>query len=341
MHSSAQHESSGRNARSLPTRSLAFHSIARTIVARLLDLEPERIGVSARGFAVHDTRKRQRLERITSTVVYGYRAALRTRDPLELAHELTAGTERELCGFAFEGAGLALQVLDALLPRWKGSRWGAFASNAAQSHVYMVHVGAGLGLGRLRRRLKLPRTPFDPLLAVLVADGYGFHDGYFGDVRRALARGAPARVAPAQHAAYDQGLGRSLWFVAGADARGVAERIQRAAPARHTDLWSGIGLAAAYAGAATDSELAELRVLAGEHQPSLAQGAAFAAEARARAGNPAEHTERACTTFASCSAAAAARSVRDVRAALGSEHDVKAYARWQSLVREHFDQVSR
>ncbi len=307
------------------------------MVARLLDLAPERIGVVARGFAVPDATKRRRLERITSTVARGYRAALRTPDPHELAQRLSADTESELRGFAFEGAGLALQVLDTLLPRWGAARWSVFATDAAQHHVYMVHVGAGLALGRLRRRLRLPREPFDPLLGALVADGYGFHAGYFGDARLALARGAPSRVARAQHASYDQGLGRSLWFFAGADARAVAEHIESAAPERRGDLWSGIGLAVAYAGAATSAELGELRRSAAECWPRLAQGAAFAAEARERAGNPAPHTDLACRAFAGCSASLAASVVREARAQLAPEDTQGAervYARWQRLTHE-------
>jgi hypothetical protein len=66
---------------------------------------------------------------------------------------------------------------------------------------------------------------------------------------------------------------------------------------RRADLWSGVGLAAAYAGGMDDDGLGRLRVAAGSDAAALSQGAAFAAKARERAGNPAPHTDAACSVF--------------------------------------------
>jgi hypothetical protein len=66
---------------------------------------------------------------------------------------------------------------------------------------------------------------------------------------------------------------------------------------RQADLWSGVGLACAYAGGVDRRRLEFLREAAGPYLAQAAQGAAFAAKARARAGNPAHQTDLACGVF--------------------------------------------
>ena len=58
-----------------------------------------------------------------------------------------------------------------------------------------------------------------------------------------------------------------------------------------------MGLACAYAGGIASAAIAELRQESGLHAAALAQGAAFAAKARHLAGNPAPHTDMACSVI--------------------------------------------
>src|SRR5205814_8591264 len=113
--------------------------------------------------------------------------------------------------------------------------------------------------------------------------------------------------------AIDQGVGRAMWFVGGADAERVATMIDRFAAHRRADLYSGAGLAATYAGGATPAELQAFYHRAGEHQPFVAQASAFAATARVRAGLLGEHTETATGIFCGMTAAEATRLSEDNR----------------------------
>jgi enediyne biosynthesis protein E3 len=81
-----------------------------------------------------------------------------------------------------------------------------------------------------------------------------------------------------------------MWFVGGTDAELVASMISKFPRARQADLYSGAGLAACYAGGADEEELAAFAQGAGECQPQVAQGCAFAATARAHAGLVVPHT---------------------------------------------------
>jgi len=82
--------------------------------------------------------------------------------------------------------------------------------------------------------------------------------------------------------------------VKGADVAAVANAIDVFPSARRSDLWSGVGLACAYAGGCDRGAIETLRAATGDHFPALAQGVAFAAKTRQRAANLNPHTETVC-----------------------------------------------
>jgi enediyne biosynthesis protein E3 len=175
------------------------------------------------------------------------------------------------------------------------------------------------------------------LLRWLAMDGYGFHEGYFHPRRTIDAGTRPRRVSGYGQRAFDQGLGRSLWFVYGADVERIAHTIAGLTPERHGDLWSGVGLAAAYAGGVSAAELEALRRLAGACLPAVAQGAAFAAKARQRAGNPAQYAELGCNILCGESLQEAAHATDAALEGLGDDkEDEPAYERWRQRVQHHF-----
>lgn len=296
---------------------------------RLLALSPQEASVPRRGFRCPDPATAHRLEEIGTVFLEGYHAALAAPDQAGLLAALER-TRRENRGFAYEGAAMGVALLGHLLP-WRRHALAAFVACAAP-HVYMVHVGAGWALGALRLdpRRALPR--FDPLLRWLVLDGYGFHHGYFRWPMRASAVPRPRRLRGYELRAFDQGLGRVLWFREGGRPAAIAEVIARAAAERRPDLWSGVGLAAAYAGGVTDDALAELGRASGAHRPALAQGACFAAAARETADTPAEHTDRATRALCGLTAREAAALTATARAGLEPGDPQTAYERWRLAV---------
>src|SRR5262245_6722927 len=116
--------------------------IARALLA--FDREHERFARSLADFQEGPLRRRG--QRIGESFVEGSHAALEVSRPEALAARL-AGVERELSGFAYEGAGLGLALLDAFLP-WQ-HRLSAFTRGAGAPQIYMLHVGAGWALARM------------------------------------------------------------------------------------------------------------------------------------------------------------------------------------------------
>ncbi len=176
----------------------------------------------------------------------------------------------------------------------------------------------------------------DPLLRWLAIDGYGFHEGYFDWPRSVEQQLRPTYLSPAAAQVFDQGLGRSLWFVAGADAARLIDLVTAFPSARQADLWSGVGLACTYAGGADRGQIALLHAAAGMFQPCLAQGAAFAAAARRRAGNLVSNTELACEVLCGTPAVAAAAVTDRALEDLAPDGADPAYTIWRQRIQAHF-----
>jgi hypothetical protein len=269
--------------------------------------------------------------------VTGYNVALDRCTPEHVAADLNLA-EPELRGFAFEGAAAGLALLDCLT-LWRRDRISEFLRGAGDSHGYMIHVGIGwvwarmpIGFRRCQRRL-------DTLLGWLAFDGWGFHEGFFHWPKYIAGQSPPERLSAYERRVFDQGLGRSFWFVNGGSMELVAQTISNFSADRQADLWSGIGLAATYAGIVSETSLGELRRRAAGFQPHLAQGAAFAAKARQRAGNSSDYTRLATRILCGLTVADAARLTDQALENLPADSDVPAYEIWRRRIQSEFLQT--
>jgi hypothetical protein len=302
----------------------------------IFGLSPEQASFTRRRFRGGSGGMRQRLETAGGAFVKGYNLALKHGRPGVAIEDLNS-IEPELRGFAFEGAAMAFALLDWMTP-WRRDRMREFISGVGSSHIYMLHVGVGWVWARLPINLRTAKARLDPLLGWLAFDGWGFHEGFFHWPKYISGGPAPQKLKGFERRVFDQGLGRSFWFVNGGDVELIARTIQDFSPDRRGDLWSGIGLAATYAGMITDASLARLVELAGSFQPQLAQGSAFAAKARQRAGNLTDYTSRATGVLCGLAAGDAARLTDEVLENLPADAGLPAYAIWRNRVQNHWSQ---
>ncbi|MEJ2885790.1 DUF1702 family protein [Actinomycetospora aeridis] len=304
---------------------------------RLLTPSHDETRLATRGFHVKDAAAKEVLETVGARFLDGFGEAVGTRTVAELEEYLETVPTR-FRGFAAEGAAMGLAVLDAL-PMVRSGRVDTFLGGRGRDHVYMALVGVGWAMARLPRLLWPRPDRFDPLLRWLVLDGYGFHQAYFhtddwvhGDRRRPVLDWARDDAAY-EGRAIDQGIGRALWFVAGTDARRAADLVDAYPEHRRADLWGGIGLAATYAGGATTEELEHLVTRSGPYRADLAQGSAFAAEARLRAGLEVPHVGAATAVLAGTDPVTAARVCEDTRPVDGADGAERpgepAYETWR------------
>ncbi|MGH3241264.1 MAG: DUF1702 family protein [Spirillospora sp.] len=318
-------------------------------IHRVLAPPSAEVTFRVRGFHVGRPQARDHLEHVGGRFLAGLEYGMTEPGERAIAARLET-VPWEYRGFAYEGASMALAILDGLLPG--GGRLRRFVDGPAAHQIYTAHVGAGWALARLPRALR-PRVRLgDPLLRWLALDGFGFHEAYFrtpvvvGERRPPRPpRGFPGSARDAARVV-DQGIGRAMWFVCGADADHLAGTIAGFAPGRRANLWAGTGLAAAYAGyrsaagladdpagsRAVEESLRELASCAGKHLPDVAQGAAFAAKARHLAGEVTPHTAIAVRVLCGMEVADAARCTDEALPADPAAAD--AYQNWRHRIRE-------
>ena len=325
----------------MQTRGIAQEKVSLLGQARrrFLGLSPAEASFARRGFIAGEDEARRRLEQIGIIFLSGYHAALEETGFAALAYRLTI-VEAELRGFAFEGAAMGLALLDCFTP-WRKDRWRTFTEHEAKPHIYMMHVGLGWALARLRRSVTSYLTRLDPLLGWLVVDGYGFHEGYFNWPRYIERRVIPTRLNSYERRVFDQGLGRSIWFVKGANVTAVASAINGFPSVRRDDLWSGVGLACAYAGGCSRAAVDSLRAASNKHLPALAQGVAFAAKTRQHATNLNAHTQTVCHVICGHSAEELAAITDAALDDLREESGLPAYEVWRRRIQNKFAIGSR
>lgn len=249
-----------------------------------------------RNFPAADPVKRQHLERIIRYFVDGFHWTLEDGRPEKIFARLST-IEPEFRGFAYEGTALCMAAFDILFPG-RRNRWITFQKGLGEPQSFLMHVGYGLALAQLGRRADEALTRLtDPGERWLAIDGYGFHQGYFHWRKFIEERTPPANLTGFAARAFDQGLGRVIWFGGGADIERVVNIVATFPENRHRDLWCGLGVAATFAGGVGPDELKVLLEASKEYDIYLQQGSIFASKLRHRAGTVVPYTELACETL--------------------------------------------
>jgi hypothetical protein len=291
-------------------------------------LSPDLASFQTRGFAGANPSSQSALEIIGQTFIGGYNTAILSHDVRDVLQYVSCipSTER---GFAVEGAAMGAVIADALHIR--GALFAAILEAFKRDFTYLIHVGAGWSFAYLPWRRRQIVRLLDPLHSWLAFDGLGFHDTYFHHTRILAGWRRPGSGYALR--AYDQGVGRALWFVAAGCATKAAGLVSGFRASRQSDLWSGLGLAMAYAGPLKAGEIESICQRTGVHEPSFAQGIAFACEARVLASYVPSHTDVAARAVSGADARFLAQLARDTRASLpGPDGDLPQYEHWRQAV---------
>jgi len=310
-----------------------------------------------RGFRLDRPAARLVLETHARSFLTGFNLALAHQRDVHDALDTVPAQER---GFAYEGAGMYARLLD-IGTLGRAGALSRLLAGRGRGYVHLVHVGTGWGLTPtgLPIRIRPPRTP---LLRWLALDSAGFGETYFGGVpalRRTAGRSAGRTASRSTGRTAGRtagrgagtlapdteppsvlrwqtrlsGCGRALWFVESADTDGIAERIAEQPSHAQPWLWSGVGLAAGYAGATSADELRRLADRAGGAVAFLAQGVVFAGAARTTSGVVPPHTELACRTVLDIDPDVAQAWSDTAAQGLTDSPDVAAYAQWRARLR--------
>jgi hypothetical protein len=294
-----------------------------------------------RGFHVKNAESKELLETVGGTFLAGYGYAAEAR-VVEDAERRLEHIPTRFRGFAYEGAAMGYAIRDGFSPG-RPRNVAAFLAGRGDEHVYMAYVGIGWAMARLPRFRWHKLVAPDPLLRWLVLDGFGFHQAYFRTQRYVHQQYREPRFpwpveGPRWYAdrVIDQGIGRAIWFVGGTDVARVTALLDAFPANRRADMYSGAGLAATYAGGVDESELRRFWEHAGQYRPQVAQGSAFAAGARVRAGLVVPHNEIATQVFCGMTPIQAAKVTDEVLPDGSDAGQLPAYEVWRQRIADEF-----
>lgn len=262
-----------------------------TLRRGLFGLGPRDLAPVLRHFEPGEPAVRARLGGVVESFALGYNLGLEA-PTLGWLHERLQEHEPERQGFAYEGAGMSVALRVLMTPG--STLFHDYLRGVGDPHHYMIHIGAGWAWSRFPLRHAALQTQLDRTFHWLAWDGLGFHEAVFHTERTVERRDNRPTRDDYAGPAFDQGVGRALWFVCAGRPDEVARRIAAFAPERHADLWGGAGLAVTYACGVEEPVVRALHAHAGPFQPDMAVGSLLAVVTRRRAGNPTAHIDLAC-----------------------------------------------
>lgn len=295
----------------------------------LLKIPYSEVQVTKRHFDTFNTQFSNHIENIGSTFLDGYHYQLKTNNIDNLIEEIVINTNNKMLGFSFEGAAMSATILDFINP-FSSRTIKLFNNFVSNKYEYLLYVGIGWAIARLPFKKKL-LSRYRVFLYPLIIDGIGFHQGYFHTRLTASMQYIPSYIKKSEYAAFDQGVGRSLWFSHGGNSTHIVDTINKFNPARQSNLWIGIGLASTYAGG-NNTSISELCLLSKKYRSNLALGSAFASKARHRAGNVTKESEYACSIYCNSSS----EEVSDLTDFYLSKSQDTDYYNWQNKLIQYF-----
>ena len=186
------------------------------------------------------------VERITSArsaFIHGYQAALKaSRENLPI---LLKSLPFQKMGFALEGAAMATTMMDEL-SNSQDKFLTALLHERSETEIVFCAIGIGCATARLRKSPQwIPRC-MDIHYKPAVADGYGFHQGFFNS-QRFTGNRIHGKIGELKDHYYI-GLGRALWFAHLGCGENIALDISKMPQNQRIQLWRGVGTACAFTG---------------------------------------------------------------------------------------------
>lgn len=195
-------------------------------------------------------------------------------------------------GFAFEGGAIALGISG-------DNNWDSICDYLSELESYQLHAVMGCGGAFAHAGVAPASVPsnVDSYWHGLLMDGYGFHQAFFNWHTVLLDQKRPfSQHQPASAKAYDQGVGRALWYAANGRPSDISNLISQFAEERRGDLWYGAAMQATYSGV-TEKEYLKLRTIDERYLPHLTAGTAFGTVVRVNSGFIPDYTRYACRLF--------------------------------------------
>ncbi len=220
---------------------------------------------------------------VSESYFYGYNQGLVAGKSFDTLKQRLDNIDPELRGFAYEGAGTALALLEVISPFHKKDL-KIFLNKYAKNHYKTTSAGIGIAYARIGASLKKKLLNFDTETAEFIIDGYAFYYGCLKNIDF-MNITPPYWMTENQQQVFIRGFGRSLWFRVNGNIGDAAKIIKKCNEADQEILWKGLAIGCAYAGKLLANELSLFQHYANKHLTSIVEGFYIAYEARQRAQN--------------------------------------------------------
>ncbi len=240
-----------------------------------------------------------KIESIFAIFQIAQESASTIEDVNELIKKLEE-TPIEFLSVAYEGAAMELALRD-FSEGDKIDNWKALLEKS-KKHACQIYIGMGWAIAKEKR---FPITFLEQInynMQYRIWDGCGYYDGIFRQRHVIRGQNRFEYIEQKNYQAYDEGLGRSLWYLGKGDVTKATEMVYSFSSERQSDLWRGIGIACSYVGGFDEQILNALISSAGQHSTQLGIGAAMVAKSRIDAGCLTNEIELACSVFNQLSA---------------------------------------
>ncbi len=172
--------------------------------------------------------------------------------------------------------------------------WSNFYQKHGLKHATQVHVGLGWALSELNLDVSDYLDNLEPMLKYRIIDGFAYYDGKFKRRQAVRMQQIPENLDDLSIRAYNQGLGRSFWYLAQGEPEKLIRFFEIFPETRHFDMWRGIGVAVAYVGGIETTVLEKLIQNSGKHINAFKSGIAIGSQTKEKADAVSIDTENIC-----------------------------------------------
>jgi len=228
----------------------------------------------------------ERMQQIQSAFLEAKEFALLANQKEQLSDFLSA-ISGDFSSVSFEGVSMGLAI-NSYNKTKTLSEWNWLIEKYSAVHTSQIYVGLGWAIAELGIDPTTIVSDLNSASGYRVMDGVGY---YHGILRRRAAverQLIPDIVSISLLPAYDQGLGRSLWYNAGGEIERVLQKIGLFPKDRTPAFWRGLGVAITYVGGTSDKGIEAIRGASKSNLAHLKYGALMALLSRKKAGTSCE-----------------------------------------------------
>ena len=233
----------------------------------------------------------ERIELIVLTFQVGRKFAEEILDLSDLVNQLNE-VDEEFRSMAFEGASMAITI-QSIEAEDGLQRWSEFLDSNPK-YTTQITIGLGWAIGEKDFSPDSVLGRLNSMTQARAMDGFGYFMGLFRRRISIRTQQIPEGISDDLQLAFDQGIGRSLWYISKGDLE-MLERMMDSFPEyRQKHMWRGIGVACPVVGGSDAQHLKDLKQLSGEYRTQLDTGCALAARSSVASNSENRFLDDAC-----------------------------------------------